>query len=291
MFRYAYVNGRYVRHGDAAIHVDDRGYQFADGAYEVIAVWNGLPVDLDLHLARLNRSLGALSISPPMAPAALKVVLRTLLTKNRVRRGMLYLQVSRGVAPRNHLFPKPSVRPSMVATARAYYGPSAAAVDNGVSVVGLPDIRWSRRDIKSISLLPNVMAKQKASEVGAFEAWLTEEDGTVTEASASNAWIIDRDGCLITRPVGCDILAGITRQIILELARGQGMEVVERAFTLDEARQAREAFISSSTSFVLPVVEIDGTVIGNGRPGTLAQDLRRLYIARLDALTPESAWS
>lgn len=290
MGRVAYVNGRYLPHAEASVHVEDRGYQFADGIYEVMAVWNGLPVDLDLHLARMARGLADLSIAHPMSPRALKVVLRRILEKNRIRNGLLYLQVSRGVAPRNHLFPR-DVPPSLVVTARSGLGPARKAVEDGVAVIALPDIRWQRRDIKSVSLLPNVMAKQKASEAGAFEAWMTDPDGTVTEASASNAWIVDKDGRLVTRGLGTSILAGITRHVVAELARGAGLEVVERPFTLAEAQQAREAFISSTTSFVLPVVEVDGIVIGNGAPGSLARRLRDLYIARLNALTPETAWT
>lgn len=290
MFRTAYVNGRYAAYPDAQVHVEDRGYQFSDGVYEGIALWNGLPVDLGLHLARLNRGLSELSIEPPMAPRAFKAVLRTLIARNRAKRGFLYIQVSRGVAPRNHLFPK-AVRPSVVATIRTGVGPSAQAVENGVSIVSMPDLRWLRRDIKSVSLLPNVLAKQKASEAGAFEAWMTEPDGTVTEASASNAWIVDKEGRLITRPLSTAILPGVTRHVVAELARGEGMEVLERPFTIEEARTAREAFITSTTSFVLPVVEVDGAVVGNGKPGTLARTLRSLYIARLNALTPEQAWT
>lgn len=290
MFRTAYVNGRYVSHAEALVHVEDRGYQFSDGVYEGIAIWNGLPVDLDLHLARMRRGLDELSIAPPMTPRALKAVLRTLITRNRARRGFLYIQVSRGAAPRNHVFPK-NVRPALVATIRTGIGPRPAAVESGVSVVSLPDLRWLRRDIKAVSLLPNVLAKQKAAEAGAYEAWMTEPDGTVTEASASNAWIVDKDGRLVTRPLSNAILPGVTRHVVVELAREHGMEVVERPFTIDEAKAAREAFITSTTSFVLPVVEIDEAVIGNGKPGTLARTLRDLYIARLDALTPEQAWS
>ncbi len=290
MSRVAYVNGLYRPHADASVHVEDRGYQFADGVYEVIAVWKGLPVDLDLHLRRLSRGLADLSIVAPMSDAALKTVLRATLRKNRIRNGILYLQVSRGVAPRNHLFPK-NVAPSLVVTARPGLGPSAKAIDEGISVIALPDIRWRRRDIKAVALLPNVMAKQKAAEAGAFEAWMTEPDGTVSEAGSSNAWIVDKDGRLVTRPLGTSILAGVTRHVILDLARAAGMEIDERPFSLEEARTAREAFITSTTTFVLPVVEVDGTVIGNGAPGTVARTLRDLYLARLETLTPEAAWA
>jgi D-alanine transaminase len=290
MFRFAYVNGRYLRHAEALLPVEDRATQFADAVYEVIAVWKGLPVDLTAHLDRLDTGLKALSIPQPMSRAALKVVLRRLLARNRIGDGVLYLQVSRGVAPRNHLFPK-AVRPSLVATVRPGLGPSPAVVESGVAVIGHADLRWRRRDIKSVSLLPNVLAKQAAVAAGAFEAFLTEPDGTVTEGSVANAWMVDGAGRLITRPLGPDILAGTTRRAVADLARAQGIEVVERPFTLDEAKRAREVFITSTSSFVLPVVRIDDAVVANGHPGTLARDLRRLYIARLDALTPDTAWT
>lgn len=289
MSRVAYVNGRYVPHAEAAVHVEDRGFQFADGIYEVMAVWHGLPVDFELHWQRLLRGLSELRIAAPMSRGAMVAVLREVIRRNRVRDGIVYLQVTRGVAPRNHPFPK-GVRPGVVATARAGLGPRPAAVEQGVKVVSVADIRWRRRDIKSVSLLPNVMAKQAAVEAGAFEAWLVDPDGTVTEASSSNAWIVDRDGTLVTRSLGHDILPGITRHVVADLARQAGMRIEERSFTLDEAKAAREAFITSTTSFVLPVVDIDGQPVANGAPGTLARELRRLYMERIEALTAVTAW-
>ncbi|MGC2854206.1 D-amino-acid transaminase [Novispirillum sp. DQ9] len=287
MSRIAYVNGRYVPHSDAAVHVEDRGYQFADGVYEVIAVRGGAAVDLGLHLDRLSRSLAALSIAEPMSRRALAHILRQVVVRNRVRDGIVYLQITRGVAPRNHPFPR-HVRPSVVVTARPGVGPRAAQVEEGGRVVSVPDARWARRDVKSVSLLPNVLAKQAAVEKGAYEAWLTMPDGTVTEASASNAWIVTADGTLVTHPLGHDILPGVTRKVVLDLARAAGMTVAERAFTLDEAKAAREAFITSTTAFVLAVTQIDDTVVGNGHPGEVARALRALY---QDRMAGAAAWT
>lgn len=287
MSRIAYVNGRYVAHSDAAVHVEDRGYQFADGVYEVIAVRGGAAVDLSLHLDRLSRSLAALSIAEPMSRRALTHILRQVVVRNRVRDGIVYLQITRGVAPRNHPFPR-HVRPSVVVTARPGVGPRAAQVEEGVRVVSVPDARWARRDVKSVSLLPNVLAKQAAVENGAYEAWLTMPDGTVTEASTSNAWIVTADGTLVTHPLGHDILPGVTRKVVLDLARAVGMTVAERAFTLDEAKAAREAFITSTTAFVLAVMQIDDTVVGNGHPGEVARALRALY---QDRMAGAAAWT
>lgn len=277
MSRFAYVNGRYVPHAQASVHVEDRGYQFADGVYEVIALRNGLPVDLGLHLDRLNRSLAALFIDEPMPRRALVHVLRQVVKKNRVGNGIVYVQVTRGVAPRNHPFPR-HVPPALVITARPRVGPRADQVENGIRVLTMADARWARCDIKAIALLPNVLAKQQAAEAGAYEAWLTTPDGSVTEASASNAWIIEADGTLVTHPLGQAILPGVTRAVVLDIARQAGIPVTERPFTVAEAKAAREAFITSTTSLVLPVVQIDDVVIGNGHPGEVARRLRALYI-------------
>lgn len=290
MARVSYVNGRYMPHHEACVHVEDRGYQFADGVYEVIAVHRGLPVDYALHEERLRRNLRELGIPEPMSRGALVQVLKEVIRRNRVRRGMLYVQVTRGVAPRGHAFPK-AMRPSVVAYARAGVGPRPQQAEEGVRVVSTPEIRWRRCDIKSVALLPNVLAKQTATEQGAFEAWQVGADGTVTEASASNAWIVDEEGRLVTRPLGADILPGVTRHVLAGLARADGIEMIERPFTLEEAKAAREAFITSTTSFVLPVVQIDDQVIGNGQPGSVASHLRALYMKHVDSVTPETAWT
>jgi D-alanine transaminase len=283
MSRIAYVNGRYLRHGAAAVHVEDRGYQFADGVYEVTAVRGGRLVDEGPHLDRLERSLRELDIPMPMSRAALGHVLRETVRRNLVREGIVYLQVTRGVARRDHAFPD-HVRPSVVVTAR---NQSAARSDRlaaaGVSVISVPDIRWGRCDIKAVSLLPNVLAKQQAREAGAFEAWLVDRDGFVTEGSSTNAWIVDRDGNLVTRQLEQAILGGITRLAVLALCRQENLRIIERKFTVAEAQAAREAFLTSTTSFVMPVVRIDGRPVGDGKPGRIARRLRELYDAYMTA--------
>ncbi len=276
MSRIAYVNGRYLPHARASVHVEDRGYQFADGVYEVIWVSGRRLVDGALHFRRLARSLAELEIRMPMAERALEAVLAETVRRNRVSDGIVYLQVTRGEARRDHPFPAES-RPSLVVTAKSAQPPASALLERGVKVITLPDIRWTRCDIKSVSLLPNVLAKQRAREAGAFEAWQVDGAGFVTEGGSTNAWIIDAEGTLITRPAENAILNGITRLRLIRLAEEHGIRVEERAFTVEEAKRAREAFATSTTAFVMPVVEIDETPIGNGRPGSLSLDLRRLY--------------
>ncbi len=283
MTRIAYVNGSYVPHDQAAVHIEDRGYQFADGVYEVTAVRNGKLVDNDWHMDRLERSLTELSIRMPMSRRAIDMVMRETARRNRVHNGIVYLQITRGVARRDHPFPGDDVTPALVMTAKSTPPPKKEITEEGVKVVSVPDIRWSRRDIKSVSLLPNCLAKQAAKEQGAYEAWQVEADGHVTEGSSTNAWIVDQDGTLITHPVEHSILNGITRRRLIELAKSEGVKVEERYFSLDEAKQAREAFLTSTTSFVTPIVEIDETVIGNGKPGTISLKLRELYQVYADA--------
>ncbi|NQV81358.1 MAG: D-amino-acid transaminase [Alphaproteobacteria bacterium] len=276
MSRIAYVNGRYVTHNAAGVHVEDRGYQFADGVYEVFTIARGRLVDAPAHHDRLLRSLGELGIATPMAPRALDVVLHEVIRRNRLQRGIVYLQVTRGVSPRNHAFPD-DVAPSLVITARRGGRPSAENRDNGVTVITVPDIRWGRCDIKSISLLPNILAKQAAKIANAYEAWQVDGDGMVTEGASSNAWIVDTDGNLVTRPLANAILGGITRLVLMQLAEEQGIRVIERPFSVEEAMAAREAFVTSATSFVTPVVQIDDRVIANGKPGSTTTRLIDLY--------------
>lgn len=279
MSRIAYVNGRYVAHREARVHIEDRGYQFADGAYEVIAVVDGRLVDARPHYDRLARSLGEIAAPMPMSQAAMAAVVAETIRRNRVRDGIVYIQVTRGVARRAHAFPA-RARPALVVTARRMAFPTDAEAVPGVKVISVPDIRWARCDIKSIALLPNVLAKERAAKAGAFEAWFVDEaSGQVTEASSANAWIVDGSGRLVTRPLGDEILGGITRATVLRLAREAGIPVEERAFTIDEARAAREAFTTSTTTFVKPVVQIDDTPIGNGAPGETTRRLLALYIA------------
>lgn len=276
MSRVSYVNGRYLPHAAASVSIEDRGYQFSDGVYEVIAVREGNVVDLYPHLLRLDRSLHELRITKPMDHFPLGAVVREVVRRNRVRDGIVYIQVTRGVARRAHAFPK-HIAPSLVVTARNLAPPSDVARSNGVRVISTPDIRWGRCDIKSISLLPNVLARQAAAEAGVYEAWLIDEDGMVTEGSASNAWIVDQAGNLVTHDLGPAILGGITRAALLDACRSAKLKLVERAFSLDEARNAREAMVSSTTAFVLPVVAIDGRSVGDGTPGPVCRKLLELY--------------
>ncbi len=279
MTRQAYVNGRFLPIGRAEVAIEDRGYQFADGVYEVIKAVDGVPRDLERHLARLERSLAALRIPPPMSARALALVIGEALARNPIRKAIVYLQVTRGVAPRNHLFPH-DARPSLVITVRRAPFPSDRERAEGVAVISLPDQRWGRCDIKSISLLANLLAKQQAAEAGCREAWLVDGEGRVTEGSASNAYIVDSEGRLVTHPSGPRILGGITRSVVLELAREAGIEVVERPFTLEEAKAAREAFLTSTTSLILPVTRIDERAVANGVPGSTTRHLARLYAER-----------
>jgi D-alanine transaminase len=278
MSRIAYVNGRYLPRSAAKVSVEDRGFQFADGVYEVCEVRGGRLIDERRHMARLDRSLNELRIARPMSPAALAIVLRETVRLNRVRDGIVYLQITRGEARRDFAFPPAGTTPSMVAMARStdVVGLEQLAAD-GIAVVTVPDIRWSRVDIKSVALLPNVLAKQAARDRDAREAWLVDAHGRVTEGASSNAWIVSRDGKLITHPLGRDILAGITRSVVIDVLKVQGLAFEERAFSVEEAYAAREAFVTSASQTVLPVVSIDGRPVGNGAPGLVAGALRRDY--------------
>jgi D-alanine transaminase len=284
MGRVAYVNGRFVPHAQATVHIEDRGYQLADAVYEVWALFDGKLADAEGHFVRLERSLSELGIAMPMSRRALTLVLREAVRRNRVRDGLLYLQVSRGVAPRDHAFPSADVRPAVVITAKALDRVAVEArAAKGIAVVTTPENRWGRCDIKTVGLLPNVLARQKAKNAGASEAWFVDELGFVTEGSASNAWIVDAEGRLRTRDTNANILRGVTRRTLLEVIAREGLEVDERPFTPAEAAAAREAFITGAGSLVLPVVAVDGRPIGNGAPGPLATRLRRLYIDEVRA--------
>jgi D-alanine transaminase len=273
--RIAYVNGRYLPHTSAMVAIEDRGYQFSDGVYEVCEVRGGRLIDERRHLARLERSLEELRIAMPMSPAALATVMRECIRRNRVRDGILYLQITRGVARRDHGFPPPDTPPSVVVSARSIdFAANERIAAEGIAVVTVPDNRWERVDIKSISLLPNVLAKQAAREQGAKEAWFVDGSGHVTEGSSSNAWIVTMAGKVVTRPADRGILRGITRTVLIEVIRAQGFELEERPFTVDEAYGAREAFLTSASQIVMPVVRLDDHPIGNGAPGSVATALR-----------------
>jgi D-alanine transaminase len=278
MFRVAYINGRYLPFAQAKVHVEDRGYQFGDGVYEVCEVRGGRLIDERRHLERLKRSLGELRIRMPMSTRALGVIIREVVARNRIGYGIVYLQITRGVAPRDHAFPSREVRPSVVVTARALNQVrNEALARQGIAVVTVPDNRWTRVDIKTIGLLPNVLARQAALELGARDAWFVDARGRVTEASSANVWIVTSNRTLITRHADHAILRGITRTVLFDAIRAEGLTVEERAFTLEEAYGAREAFITSASQIVLPVVRVDDRIIGDGKPGPVAIALRRAY--------------
>ena len=279
MSRWAYVNGRFVRHGEAAVHIEDRGYQLADGVYEVWAVFNGKLADAEGHYARLERSLDELKIARPMTRKALELVLREAVRRNHLKEGLLYLQVTRGVARRDHPFPVKPVPPALVVTAKHLdRAATNAKGEAGIGVITVPENRWGRCDIKTIGLLPNVLAKQAARERGAGEAWFVDDAGLVTEGAASNAWILDRNGTLRTRDTQANILRGVTRKTLLDVIAREGVTFEERPFTPEEAKAAKEAFITGAGALVTPVTSIDGKPIGDGRVGPLARRLRALYI-------------
>ncbi len=279
MSRISYVNGQYVPHSQATVHIEDRGFQFADGVYEVCAVMDGVLLDLEPHLDRLARSLRELSIAPPVSQRVIRLILREIIKLNRLQSGLIYLQVTRGVAKRDHVFPGLHTPASLVVTAR-HLNTSALdrIAERGVDVISVPDTRWGRCDIKSVSLLPNILAKQAAREAGAYEAWLIDDQGFVTEGSSTNAWIIDEQGQVITRPLGSDILSGVTRRFLIEVvAKECGLTVHEKLFTIEQAQNAREAFISAASIMVLPVVTLDGMPVGTGKAGPIALRLRHAY--------------
>jgi len=289
MSRIAYVDGRYLRLGAAAVPVEDRGLQLGDSVYEVCEVFAGALVDSGRHLDRLERSLASLEIAPPLPRPALLAVAREVVTRNRVRDGLVYLQVTRGTATRDHAFPARS-RPRLLVTARAFdRGAVEARAARGVAVVTMPDTRWARVDIKTTNLLPNVLAKQAARRAGAWEAWFVGGDGYVTEGASTNAWIVTAAGVAVTRPADHAILRGITRDVVMTACAAEGIGFAERPFTVAEAHGAREAFYTASTAGVMPVVTIDGRLIGDGEPGPLARRLRVLYRRYSETGTPNPA--
>jgi D-alanine transaminase len=278
MSRIAYVNGRYLPLSHAKVDIEDRGFQFADGVYEVCEVRGGRLVDERRHMARLENSLSGIRLARPMPLAALSIVLRETVRHNRVHDGIVYLQITRGAARRDFPFPPVGTRPTVIVTARSNdLSHLAQLAAQGIAVVTVPDMRWRRVDIKSVALLPNVLAKQQARDRDAREAWLVDDEGRVTEGASSNAWIVTGDGTLRTHPLGQDILPGITRSVVVDLIAKRGLAFEERAFTVAEAYAAREAFVTSASQIVLPVVRIDGRPVGDGAPGPVATALRGAY--------------
>jgi D-alanine transaminase len=283
--RIAYVNGRYLTHADAGVHIEDRGLQFGDSIYEVWGVRGGRLMDETGHLDRLERSLRALELAAPMSREALRFVVREVMRRNRLTDGLLYLQVTRGAFRRDHAIPAEGGKPSVIVTARAIDpAASAARLRDGIKVITRPDLRWAWRDIKTTQLLPNLLAKTEAKRAGAGEAWLVDGDGFVTEGSSANAWIVTREGDVVTHPLGRAILPGITRSVVVAAAQEEGVAIQERKFTVAEALAAREAFITGASGAAVPVVAIDGKVIGTGKPGELTLKLQTLYARKTGSL-------
>jgi D-alanine transaminase len=285
MTQIAYVNGRYAPLGEQSVSVEDRGFQFADGVYEVVAVFNGQMLDLDGHLTRLARSCRELSIAMPMSPAAMVSVMKEMLRRNRIREGILYQQVTRGVARRDHIFPMPGTAPSFIMTAKPFdFAGKAKLVTSGVEVHAQSDLRWGRCDIKTISLLPNVLAKQAAKAAGAYEAILV-DNNIVTEGGSTNMWMVDENGIVITHPSGYNILSGIMRDTLMRIAAAAQIKIIERKFTLDEFKNSCEAFLTSTTAPCMPITAIDGAKIACGIPGPVTQRLAHLMWAEINRQT------
>jgi D-alanine transaminase len=263
----------------ASVSVLDRGFQFADSIYEVWALRGGRMFDADAHMARLRRSMSELRIRFDMSDKALFAVLRETQRRNRVTNGIVYVQISRGAAPRDHVFPSADVQPTVIVTAKNLdLTAIAKRATQGIEVITLPETRWARCDIKSVNLLPNVLARQQAKEKGAFEAWFVDSEGLVTEGTSSNAFIVDAQGRIRTTALSNHILHGVTRAALIQIARERQMKVVEEPFTVEEAKAAREAFMSAASNPAVPVVAIDNVPVGEGRPGPVAQALRAFYL-------------
>lgn len=273
----AYVNGSYVPLSEARVSVLDRGFLFADGIYEVSAVLDGRLIDNEAHLARLQRSVGEIAMALPEPLPRIREIQKEVIGRSGLVNGMVYIQVTRGAAPRDFAFPKESVTPTLVMFPMEKDIINAPSARTGIAVKTVPDIRWERRDIKSIGLLAQVLAKQAAAEAGCQEAWMV-EDGVVTEGGSSSAFIVTHDHVLVTRPNSNAILPGCTRKAVLALADEQQLRIEERAFTIAEALAAQEAFITSASTFVQPVVRIDGAPVAGGKPGPIAARLREIYI-------------
>ena len=276
MSRTFYVNGNFVPEENATISVLDRGFLFADAVYEVSTILNGNLIDNKAHLKRLARSLSELSMAPPCSDADIVAAQIKLIELNGVTEGLLYLQVSRGVADRDFAYPK-NAKSSLVMFTQEKQLLNSAMAETGMHIISIPDLRWKRRDIKTVGLLAPSMGKQAAMDAGVHDAWMI-EDGLVTEGTSNNAYIVTDDKKIQTRHLGTEILSGITRQAVLKFARQAGYTVVEEPFTIEQARNASEAFVTSASSFVMPVVNIDGIALGDGTPGPVARQLRKVYI-------------
>lgn len=275
--RTVYLNGEFIAENEAKISVFDRGFTFADAIYEVTAVLQGKLVDFDQHLKRLRRSLGELGLALPVDNDQLLTIHRELITRNDLHEGLIYLQVSRGVEDRNFAFPAAGTPPTLVLYTQAKDILGSPLAARGMNIISLPDLRWGRCDIKTTQLLYACLAKEQARLRGADDAWLV-KDGLITEGTSNNAFIITRAGAVVTRELSQLLLPGITRSALIALINEHGLRLEERGFTIDEVKDAAEAFITSSTSFVYPVINVDGQPVGTGQPGQLTQRLRQLYI-------------
>ncbi|MFS2224659.1 D-amino-acid transaminase [Pantoea sp. B65] len=282
--RTVYLNGEFIAENEAKISIFDRGFTFADAIYEVTAVLQGKLVDFDLHLARLRRSLDEMALALPLDNAELLAIHRALIAHNHLQEGLIYLQVSRGVEDRNFAFPPAGTPPTLVLYTQSKNILASPLAEQGINIISLPDLRWGRCDIKTTQLLYACLAKEQARQRGADDAWLM-KDGWITEGTSNNVFIVTGDGAVVTRELSRFLLPGITRGTLIALLSQHGLRLEERACTLDEAREAAEAFITSSTSFVYPVVSIDGQPVGDGKPGPLTRRLRQLYIDHALALT------
>ena len=281
MPKIAFVNGSYKNIHKASIEIEDRGFQFADGVYEVIALTNNVLIDLDFHLDRLNRSLTEINIKWPMSRESVMAICAEVIRRNRLTQGSLYIQITRGVTARDFSYPN-GMKPSLVIYGRRSRSNQTSSKVQGIKVISTRDIRWGRSDIKSISLLASVLAKTQANHKIAQEAWLLNEDGFVTEGASSNAWIVPRPNVIQTHPVNSSILSGITRLRTIKLAQEQSIKVIERPFSINEAKKAEEAFLTSSTLFVQPIVDIDGSQIGDGEIGSTTKTLIKSYSDFMD---------
>ncbi len=287
MPRSSYVNGAYIPHKDASVHIEDRGYQLADGVYEVIACIHGHLADERGHLDRLQRSLSELDMNMPVQRNSLQFIMRELLRRNRLSNANIYIQVTRGEAKRDFPYPANSMGPSLVITTWPFQFDNQSKMEEGVKVVTVPDQRWKRPDIKTIALLPQVLAKQKAVEQGAYEAWMVDNEDFVTEGASSNAWIVTRAGTLVTRKATTDILRGVTRTAIDKIRKDLQIEMEERSFTPAESYEAVEAFSTSAVALVTPIIDIDGHKIGSGKPGEVTMRLYDEYISYVNGLRGE----
>ena len=274
MSRIAYVNGSYVPYGHASISMDDRAHYFGDAVYEVIYFKDNKLIDVQPHFDRLLQSLEKVRIPAVRSQKSLELILKELIRRNTVKRGIVYFQMSRGTSPRDHIFPRQE-KPSLIALVKPM---PLKDVTKGVKVITAPDTRWKRCDIKCTMLMPSVLARQQALEQGGYEAWMVNEKGYITDGAATNAYIVTKEGEVWTHPAGTEILSGVIRKGLLELAPAMGITIKEKPFTLKDIEQAAEAFLSSTTQTVVPVVQINDHTIGNGKPGSVTMKLRNAYI-------------